>query len=304
MIAFGAVLLWIGTPYALRFVLTAPVFVDELATGLSTVWLAVFFARTTQIQWFLAPLLAVFATLAREVGVATVTITCVTAVIVGIVPLRYAVVNCAVAAAAFAFDLSQPHTTHSANSPSMAWEVFLKWVHHPHMALSAILMGTGLAIFALVPSSLRRTLRAVTDARYVSALVPTAVALVVSSPFLGRELPRFSSGATPILCLLLALYLVSVADILRIALLTTAAIVFLHEWKIFGVVQRSQPGYLNYFYGRTVFHLPAILLLAAIATVLFIVDIPASPPKPRLHRRAVPNGNLPGHVGVDLSADE
>jgi hypothetical protein len=39
--AFGAVLLWIPTPYALRFVLTAPTFVDELATGLAVTWLAV-----------------------------------------------------------------------------------------------------------------------------------------------------------------------------------------------------------------------------------------------------------------------
>ena len=272
-IAFAAVLLWIITPYALRFVLTAPVFVDELATGLAVTWLAVFFARGRPLSWVLAPVLATLATLAREVGIATVTVTCVTAVILRIVPLRHAVVNCVAAGGAFAFDLSRPHLPQPANSPSMAWEITEKWLHNPHQTLAALLMGTGLVLFALLPTTVVRTRRTLTDTRYVSALVPTAAVLVVSSPFLGRELPRFSSGATPIFCLLLAFYLVLIADTLRIVLLTAASFVFLHEWKIFGTVPRTHRGYAQYFYGRTVFHLAVILVLVAIGVVLTVVDL-------------------------------
>ena len=273
LIAFGAVLLWISTPYALRFVLTAPTFVDELATGLAVTWLAVFFARGRLLVWVVAPVLAILATLAREVGIATVGVTCLTAVILRLVPLRHAVVNCVAAAGAFVFDLSQPHLPHPANSPSMAWEITEKWIRFPHQALSALLMGTGLVLFALTPFAVVRTRRALADPRYVSALVPTAVVLVVSSAFLGRELPRFSSVATPILCLLLAFYLVLVADALRVVLLTAAAFVFLQEWMIFDVVPRTHHGYAQYFYGRETFHLGIILLFVAIGAVLAVVDL-------------------------------
>jgi hypothetical protein len=92
-------------------------------------------------------------------------------------------------------------------------------------------------------------------------------------PVARRVQAWFSSVARPILCLLLAWYLVLVADAVGVVLLTAAAFVFLHEWKIFDVIPRTHRGYAQYFYGREAFHVSIILMLVAIGAVLAVIDL-------------------------------
>ena len=77
LVVVGAVVLWSVTPFALRFVLTAPVLTDELATGLLILWLALLLApQRHSWTWTLAPIAAMLATTAREAAVATIVVTC------------------------------------------------------------------------------------------------------------------------------------------------------------------------------------------------------------------------------------
>jgi len=134
-------------------------------------------------------------------------------------------------------------------------------------------MGTGFALFALCPTVLLRVARSVRDARFIGALLPACLTPIALSLFTGSDLPRLSSPATPVLCLLLSLYLVRVADAVQILLLALAAGIVIARWRLFEAVTRSTAGYVRYFYGRSAFSAGILAALAVIAIAVAALDL-------------------------------
>jgi hypothetical protein len=139
--------------------------------------------------------------------------------------------------------------------------------------LAALLMGTGFALFALCPTLLLRVTRSVRDARFIGALLPACLTPIALSMFTGSDLPRLSSPATPVLCLLLSLYVVRVADAAQILLLALAAGIVTARWMPFEAVTRSTTGYVRYFYGRNAFSASILTALAVIAIAVAVLDL-------------------------------
>jgi len=138
--------------------------------------------------------------------------------------------------------------------------------------LAALLMGVGFAVVVLLPGVVRRVMRAVSEPRYIGVLLPAAIAPVVVSTFAGADVGRLSSAATPALSLLLAFYLVLVADTAQIVLVSVAAGIFIRQWHLFGVIPRTEFGYRTYFYGVNEFGVAALAVLAVVAVAVMALD--------------------------------
>jgi hypothetical protein len=268
-IALVAPALWFVTPFALRFVLTAPVLTDELATGLAITWLALLFApRRGRWTWLLAPVVAVAATLSRETAFVTIAATCVVAGALGVIARRDACLSAGAAALAAIVDVTRPFKASSYDALS-AWAKWLgRWFDAPRASIVALLMGVSFGVVALLPGVISRVMKAVPRPRYVGALLPAAVVPLILATFGGVDVARLSSAATPVLSLLLAFYLVLAASTEQILIIAVGAAIFIRGWHPFGVVARSQPGYIAYFFGRTTFGTWTLVALGVVAVGL------------------------------------
>jgi hypothetical protein len=269
-----AAVLWAVTPLALRFVLLAPVLTDSLGTALLVAWLAALLARSRhRFTWVLAPMVAVLATLAREVNAATIAATCIVALGVHIVSIRRAGATIAATTAALLFDLTRPGLPNTvvSNLPS---DTFRYWTEHPGPTLRALLMGVGFALLALLPTVWIRMSRRLPTPRPVVVLLPAAVVPILLSAG-GLDLPRLSSPATPVLCVLLSLYLLTTATPVQTLLISALGALFFYEWDVFGVLPRTHLGYTDYFLARGAFR-PAMLgVLLAITVTVVVLDVNA-----------------------------
>lgn len=270
-IALAAPALWFVTPFALRFALTAPVLTDELATALAITWLALLFAPwRRRWTWVLAPMAAVLATLSRETAFVTIAATCVVAGALRVIARRDAYLNVGAAALAAVFDVTRPFQPSSYDALS-SWAKWLgRWFDAPRASITALLMGVGFAVAALLPGVVSRVTRAVPQPRYVGVLLPAAVVPLFLATFGGVDVARLGSAATPVLSLLLAFYLVLVARTGQILIVAVGAAIFIRGWHPFREVARSQPGYVAHFFGRTTFGTATLVALAAVAAAVVV----------------------------------
>jgi hypothetical protein len=270
-IAVAAPALWFVTPFALRFALTAPVLTDELATGLAIAWLALLFAPwRSRGMWMLAPVVAVLATLSRETAFVTIAATCVVAGALGVIARRDAYLSAGASALAAIFDVTRPYKASNYDALS-SWAKWLgRWFDAPRASIVALLMGVSFAVVALLPGVLSRAMRAVPRPRVVGALLPAAVVPLLLATFGGVDVARLSSAATPVLSLLLACYLVLAAKTEQILIVAVGAAIFIRGWHPFGLVARSQAGYVAYFFGRTSFGTWTLVALAVVAVALIV----------------------------------
>jgi len=272
-IALVAPALWFGTPFALRFDLTAPVLTDSLATGIAVMWLALLLVPWRRRWWWvLAPVAAVLATTAREAAFLTIATTCIAAVALRVIARRDAAVNIGASALALAFDLTRPFKTPGSDALTDWGKWLARWFDTPRAMLAALLMGVGFAGFAMLPSGVRRVMRRVEHPRYLAALLPAALVPILLSTVGGADVGRLSSAATPVLSLMLAFYLVLVASTAQIVLLTVAAGIVIGQWNPFGVVPRTEHGYRIYFYGADHFGATTLAILVVIAAAVALLD--------------------------------
>ena len=254
--------------------MTTPALTDELATGLTVAWLALLFAAGRgRWLWTLAPAAAILATTAREAAFVTIAATCVAAVALRAISRRDAYFNVAASALALAFDLTRPFKS-SGFDATRDWVHWgRRWIDTPRATLAALLTGVGFAALALLPGVVRRVMKAVPQPRYVGALLPAALVPIVLSTFAGADVGRLSSAATPVLSLVLAFYLVLVANTAQVLLLAVAAGIFIRQWSLFEVIPRTEHGYRTYFYGVDDFGAATLALLAVVAAAIIVLDV-------------------------------
>src|SRR5262249_43077916 len=133
-------------------------------------------------------------------------------------------------------------------------------------------MGVGLVLIAFIPTLWIRLSRSLHDVRPVLVLLPAALVPIVLSTG-ALDLPRLSSPATPVLGVVLALFLVTAATRLQAMLIVALGLVFLWEWDVFGAIARTQRGYTNYYLARGAFGGGVLALLLVLAAALVAADV-------------------------------
>jgi hypothetical protein len=270
-----AALSWSLTPFALRFVLNAPVLTDELATGLTVAWLASLLAPGPRpLIVTLAPALALLATTAREAAFPTVVATCLIAVMLGVLSRRGGAANAGAAVLGLVFDLTRTAAPASYD-PVGGMLISFHYLRDPHAVFAGFGMGVGFAMVALVPTVWIRLIRSRGEARWLCVLLPAALFPLCLATFAGQDLPRLSSPASPVLYLVLSAYVVLVADVIRVGLVVAMAAVFISQWNVFIANGRSWWRYMVYFYGMETFRPPIVIVLAVLALALLVADLRA-----------------------------
>ncbi len=271
-VAIAASAAWAVSPFGLRFALLSPVLTDGLATALLVSWLVVAIRPPSgRYALVAAPLLAFLATLARETSAATIVLTCVVAFACHVVPVRTAIASGGAALLAFVFDVTRPARP-NARYVHDAWHSSLSyWSRHPGATTHALLMGVGVALIALLPTTIIRLRRRMDEPEVLAPLLTAMVVPILLSAG-GLDLPRLSSPAAPIGSAVLAVYAVGIGGRTRTLVLLAIGTAFLFEWRIFGVIARTQKGYTGYFLGRRSFGAVSLTLVAALVVALLVID--------------------------------